>query len=233
MSKMKLFRKRDYVIILLIAVALLYCIVKIVIEKHSKVVLEEPFEVQYISRDDFVDLIETRFHAKKIDSIDSIDSEDLLCNYYSSEKGLRYDISYDVVSYVKKSLTGRQYCSLLIFVSTEDARNFFISCTNMYTGTQIKNAYYCDENQGYCILNFSGDQNPVGSGGIYMGTYYVDNEVLSVTFLTSRPIGFDIGNCRSIDYICSEIGVVAPWNVEFDEDLYDKWVHGELWGNGN
>ena len=137
MSKMKLIRKRDYVIILLIAVALLYCIVKIVIEKHSEVVLEEPFEVQYISRDDFVDLIETRFHAKKIDSIDS---EDLLCNYYSSEKGLRYDISYDVVSYVKKSLTGRQYCSLRIFDSTEDARNFFISDTNMYTETQIKKA---------------------------------------------------------------------------------------------
>ena len=219
MSKMKLSRKSDYVIILLIAVTLLYCIVRIVIEKLTEVVIEEPFEVCYIAENDYVELLENTFNANKTDRDDDVGK---ICNYYYIEEGERYGISYEVISYVRKELLSEQYCSVFVFDSTDDARDFFVQATLKYEGSQVENAYYCVEDQGYCLVNVSGKESLGGLGGEYKGVYFVNNEVVSMAFLTTRPLGFDVGSKRQLDCICSQMNVVAPWNVEFDEVNYNK-----------
>lgn len=169
-------------------------------------VIKEPFEVKYISIEEFERFLVEDMHAQKVDEIDNSNKK---CNEYSKDSFTIGEIDVDEYEYLNNSWEGF-YCAYYLFDNPSEAKVYFEDKTIRFKDVLIDNEYHSEETEGYCLINacdsFHND---------YKGYYWKDNMIIFISHADYAILPFaDEHIYVNMNRVCKKLDVPTPLGLK-------------------
>ena len=169
------------------------------------------FDVNYISPERFEEILVEDLNASLVDEPSFSHRS---CNEYGIKEDTIGTVDYTLYTYMN-SVWGRQSCSYYLFDETKYALMYFESRAGKYENALGENEYYCDDDEGYCLVNASDMLQQE-----YEAFYFKDNMVIRVYQHSYSGLPYArTGSFSAINRICSEIGVLTPEGIAGDDGV--------------
>ena len=205
---MKINRKNTFILLLIsvcVIVALILCFS--IFSTNRLTLADVPFDVRYLTADEFETILVDDFKAKKAESLD----DELISNQYTYKEEIVAGANATVINYYKIGLGG-QGCRYYRFEDNSSAGSYFDILVSRYKDASLENAYSRDEEQGYCIIN-----TELSGIRIYEGIFLKYDMVI---YVDCTPGVFSrMANHYVLDHICESVGVCSPWDIPSSQPI--------------